>query len=163
MGDSELHVKTLVIGIGNRHRGDDAIGPLVVDAIRGALPSGSQAIETTVTDGDIADLALRWRADQDVIVIDACRSGRPPGTIQAVDGLTTTIPTGPDPVSSHGIGLAEAIELARVLGRLPQSLAIFAIEAGTLDHCAPVSEPVSAAITEVVEKILAIQLGRRAS
>ena len=153
MNTSESIAKTLVIGIGNRYRGDDAIGPLVVDAIRRAASSGRQEIETIVTDGDLSDLALRWQADNDVIIVDACRSGRPPGTIQVVDGLTTTIETGPYPVSSHGIGLAEAIELGRLLGRLPRSLAIFAVEAATFDHFAPLSEPVAVALTEVATEV----------
>lgn len=140
----------LVIGVGNRDRGDDAAGPLVIDALR---RSEGPPLKTTEVDGDLSDLAKRWDADQTVVIVDACYTGRAPGTVVVVDGLTTEFPRGREPVSSHGIGVADAIELARLLDLLPRSLTIYGIEAGSFDHFAAVTEPVEKAILEVVDRI----------
>ncbi len=143
--------RTLVIGVGNRDRGDDAVGPSVIDALRSY---NADELETIVIEGDLSDLALRWTADQAVVVVDAVRSGRQPGTIVAIDGLSRAPSAGGHPISSHGVGLFEAIELARILNRLPQSLVIFGVEACSFDHFAPLSEPVAAAVPQLTEQVL---------
>lgn len=151
----------MVVGIGNRHRGDDAVGPLVIDRLEKRLPAGRTPPKPAlvVVDGDLCDLSLRWQADQAVVIVDALHSGREPGAIVTIDGLRTPLRSGREtvsgrePLSSHGIGLAEAIELGRHLGRLPRSLTIVGIEGATFDHGAALSRPVAAAVDEVAERI----------
>ena len=43
-------------------------------------------------------------------------------------------------ISSHGFGLAHAVELARALGRLPSRLIVFAIQGETFDYGESLSE-----------------------
>jgi len=141
---------TLVIGVGNRDRGDDAIGPLVIDAIQQQRPDG---VETLTLEGDLSDLGLRWQPDQTVIVVDAMRSGRQPGTIVTMDGLDHELKPDDGLISTHGMGLAEAIELARLLDRLPRALTIFGVEAETFELMRPVCPAVAAAIDELAGRI----------
>ena len=146
--------RPLVVGVGNRDRGDDAVGPIVADAVRSA--SGG-AVDTEVIEGDLSDLALRWRPDQPVIVVDAMVSGRPPGTMVELDGLHGHLGRSTSGLlSSHGIGLAEAVRLAGLLGRRPASLTVLAIEAASFDHFAPLSEPVAAAAIIATERIRSV-------
>ena len=49
----------------------------------------------------------------------------------------------------------QSMQLAEALGRLPDRLVVFAIEAEDLDLCAPLSPAVAAAAEEVVARILA--------
>lgn len=151
MNALDRSLDVVVIGVGNRNRGDDGVGPLVVDAVRRGAPA---CITTTVVDGDLSDLPLRWNGDQTVVIIDACRTGAAPGTIRVFNGLTTALPTGHRPISSHGIGLADAIEMARMLDRMPRSLTVFAIEAHSFDHMAPASAAVARAAGQVARRIL---------
>ena len=125
----------LVVGVGNPSRGDDGIGPAVVDAI-GARPDLA-GIETVVAAGDLSDLVVTWRPDHDVVIVDAMVGGGPPGTIRTVDGLRDPLPGSNRPLSSHGFGLVDTLELARLLGRLPRSLTIVAVELGDIDDLGP--------------------------
>ena len=134
-----------VIGVGNRDRGDDGVGPLVVDEIRRCCPE----IETFVAEGDLSDLAMRWEADQSVVIIDAISSGRPVGTIVEIDALAEQLPTQQGLLSSHGVGLAEAVELARLLDRLPRQLKVIGVEAKSFNQFDPVTPEVAAAIKQL--------------
>ncbi|MFW2382454.1 MAG: hydrogenase maturation protease [Acidimicrobiales bacterium] len=143
----------LVAGVGNPSRGDDAVGPLVVEAFRRRLGVESSRVETIVLIGDLIDLVLSWRSDQDVVVVDAMVGGGPPGTIRETDGLDGISPARAA-VSSHGVGITESVELARLLNRLPRSLSIIAVEASTFEHFEPPSPAVASSIPVVVDRLL---------
>ena len=141
-----------VIGVGNRDRGDDAVGPRVAEEIRRRW--GFRAI---VVEGDLSDLALRWPLDDHVVIVDAAVTGAPTGTIHVVDGRRDDLGTDDVAWSTHGIGLGDAIALARLLDRLPTALTIIGIEAERFDHLAPLSAAVAAAVDRVVQ---AVELAR---
>ena len=145
----------LVVGVGNRDRGEDAVGPIVVDALVRSAPG---EFETLIVHDDMTDLVMRWGERTDVVVVDAMVSGREPGTIVCVDGLTESLPTSDVVVSTHGIGLPETIELAHHLDRLPHSLTLYAIEISTTGYGEGLSHEVSSAVTAVVEDIISIDL-----
>ncbi len=154
--------RPLVIGIGNRLRGDDGIGPMVIDLL---LARHDADVDTVMVAGDLSDLAMCWDTDRAVVIVDAMVSGRAPGTVTVLDGTpfcgadepdgTAGSATGLDqPLSSHGVGLAEAIALARAIGRLPGSLSIIGIEGRSFEPGDPVSEPVAAAAPVAAEHIV---------
>jgi hydrogenase maturation protease len=145
-------VRALVVGVGNRNRGDDGVGPRVVDAVRARLAH----VSTYLAHGDLSDLVMRWEPDQRVIVVDAMVSGRPPGSIVQVNAIEEQLPIDGGLLSSHGVGLAEAVELARVLDRLPATLTIFGVEAEQFEHLGKVGTNVASAIDEVVDRIEAL-------
>jgi hydrogenase maturation protease len=120
-----------IVGIGTEF-GDDAAGPLVVQSLASgpALPVGVEAIPC---DRPLELLDLLQGIDAAVLV-DATRSGRPPGTVHepAIDELCEA-----RPVSSHGMGVREALAMARALGRAPDRIAIIGIEAGSATGARP--------------------------
>lgn len=138
-----------MIGVGNRDRGDDALGPLVVDAVQAA---GTVA-ETLIAEGDLSDLTLRWDTDQDVIIVDAMRSGACPGTILEIDAVAERLPNESQLLSSHGISLADAVELGRLLERMPRRLTVIGVEAKSFDDLAAINPVVAEAIPKVVMRI----------
>jgi hydrogenase maturation protease len=133
----------LVIGLGNRLRGDDGAGAEVARRVR-TVP----AHEVT----DPASLFDMWSGDDGVIVIDAVSSGAPVGTIHRIDVTQSPLPL-TSSTSSHAFGLAEVVELARSLGRLPRSVQVYGIEVGSLSPGSQMSPQVEAAVQEVVEEI----------
>ena len=145
-------MQALVVGVGNRNRGDDGVGPRVVDAVRARLAH----VTTYLAHGDLSDLVMRWEPDQQVIVVDAMVSGRPPGSIVQVNAIEEHLPIGSGLLSSHGVGLAEAVELARVLDRLPATLTIFGVEAEQFEYLGEIGTNVASAIDEVVDRIEAL-------
>ena len=54
-----------------------------------------------------------------MILIDAARSGKAPGTVHRLDASASPIGGQVFPRSSHAIGVSEAIELARASDVLP--------------------------------------------
>lgn len=143
----------LVVGVGNPTRGDDGIGPAVIEAIR--AESDLDDVETMVAAGDLSDLVVTWTSDQHVVIVDAMVGGGPPGTTVMIDGLRDPLPEADRPLSSHGFGLVDTVQLARILGRLPSSLTIVAVQVGETDHLAPLTESACNAVAEVVATITA--------
>ena len=138
----------LLIGVGNRDRADDGVGPAIADRF-----AGSAGVDVLVREGDLADLALAWAGYRAVIVVDAA-AGRPVGSI-TIDDAASAGGSGSPQVSTHGLGLAEAIELARRLGRMPSRLVV--IEVGGRDFgLGPMSRPLERALDGVVECVACV-------
>ncbi len=140
----------LVIGVGNPARGDDAVGWRVVDAL-----AGDPALRTLRSDGDVAELVDAWSGEARAVVVDACDAGGEPGALVTFDAARAPLPARAFP-SSHAWGLAQAIELARALGTLPDSLPVIAVELGRLDAGAPLSPAVAAAVPRACEAVRAL-------
>jgi hydrogenase maturation protease len=141
-------VKPLVIGMGNDFAGDDAAGRLVVRGLRGA--SGFDRAECH---GAAADLVTLMEGRQRVLIVDACRSGATPGTLHRLDAGTGDLPPWLRSISSHGIGLAEGVALARTLGVLPPRVEVWAIEGEDFATGAGVSPAVADCIAAVCAAI----------
>lgn len=147
-----MRAAVLILGVGNADRGDDGVGPAVVARLRGRLPPG---VEARVARADAADLMAAWDGRDGAIVVDATRSGADPGTVRrfAAEGQALPAATGGDP-SSHALGVAQAIELARVLGRLPGRLTVFGVEALQFELGAGLSPAVARAVDAVADRVL---------
>jgi hydrogenase maturation protease len=150
--DREATGSAVVIGIGHPDRGDDAIGRLVAARLRGRVPE-----EVTVVDedGEATRLVDRLGRAASAILVDASVSGAAVGTIHRFDAARDPLPEGKPGMSTHGFGLATAIELARVLGSLPRRCIVYAVEARSFVLGDALSPEVAAAADEVVERVLA--------
>ena len=141
----------LVIGIGNQFRGDDAVGLTVARRVQEASPNGVTVREES---GGGTALMETWQGADTVILVDAVSSGAPPGTIHRLDAQAQPIPARFFHYSTHAFGLAEAVELARALNRLPQRLVVYGIESKMFAAGAPLSPEVEAAAWQVVQRVL---------
>ena len=143
--------RTRVIGIGHPDRGDDAVGRIVCARLRRETSAHVEIIES---DGEAARLLDLFDGADDVILVDAGLSGAAPGTIHRLDTVAAALPRPMFATSSHAVGLAESVELARTLGLLPQRCVVFAVEAATFELGAPLSAPVAAAVDRLVADVL---------
>ncbi len=145
-------MSALVIGIGNPDRGDDAAGVRVVERLRSLAPPG---VRLETVGGDLLTLLDLWAGAESVVLVDAMVSGAEAGSVRRLDasdrGLREQLGTF---VSSHAFGLGDAIELARNLGRLPERLVVYGVEADQIGPGAPLSDAVARAIPVVAEEIL---------
>jgi hydrogenase maturation protease len=125
--------RRLVVGLGNRLRGDDAIGLEVAEAL-----AGSPGIEAVALEGEPVELIELWRDAREVVIVDAV-AGAEPGRVRRLSGDAARGPwQAGAPASSHALGLAQVLELAAALDRLPPRLEVWAIEG---DAFATGSEP----------------------
>lgn len=141
-------MKTLLIGVGNDFAGDDAAGRLVARALRDV-----PGLDVAECHGAAADLVTLMEERKRVLIVDACLSGAAPGTVHRLDGTGAELPPWLRSVSSHGIGLAEGIALARVLGCLPERVEIWAIEGADFSTGAEMTSAVREAVVAVADEI----------
>ena len=130
-------VRPLVIGIGNVQRGDDGAGRHVARLLRHMLADKAEIVEQ---DGEATAILARLEGAATAYLIDACMSKAPPGTVHRIDAAEGELPLSSSDLSSHGFGLASAIELARTLGQLPPQTVVFAIEAESFEPGAPLTK-----------------------
>lgn len=143
----------LVIGTGNPLRRDDGAGPAVVERLQGArLPP---AVELMQHNGDGLSLINTWQSYAYVILIDAACAGGNPGTIHRFEASAIELPRDLLCSSSHLFGPAEAIALARSLGRLPDKLLVYGIEGIDFAYGEGLSPEVAQAVGMVTERIMA--------
>ncbi len=144
--------RMIVIGIGNPDRGDDGAGRRVAQRLRGNLPAHVMIEEL---DGEATSLLALLEGADAAFLIDACVSNSEPGTVQRFDVAGAPLPQAGFRLSPHGLGLADAIELARALRQLPPSCVVYAIEAGSAENGGVLSAAVAAAVDVVGASIQA--------
>jgi len=140
----------LFIGIGNPLRGDDAAGLLAARALRAR---GAEGIEVLELEGEPVDLIEAWTGAEAVVVADAVASGGVPGEVHRIDAAAGPLPAALAGASTHAMGLAEAVELARALDRLPPLLLVYGIEVASFATGAEPSPAVRAAAERVAEMV----------
>lgn len=159
-----------MIGVGNEFRRDDGVGPAVASLLRERTDSRGSLPDTVVSvcDGDPARLIGLWAGAGLAVVVDAAHA-RPasPGRIHRV-ALDAVWLGQPATTSSHGLGLGEAVDLARALGQLPGRLVVYAVEGsdsspgtGLTPAVAQAVEALADAVEDEVVRHRAAQQGRR--
>lgn len=142
--------RVLVIGVGNEFRSDDGVGLIVACKLKGINISGVNVLSLA---GEGGDLLRVWKDYGTVFLVDAVVSGSAVGTLHRVDLRKQKVPVEFSGSSSHALGIAESVELARVLGTLPPRCIFIGIEAGNVGMGTKVSKSVAKAAEEAVKMI----------
>lgn len=140
----------LVFGVGNEWRSDDAAGLIVARRLGEPPLPGVRVVER---EGEPLGLIEEWSEHDEAIVVDAVRSGSEPGVIHRVEATREKLPAELFRGSTHAIGLAEAVELARALGRLPRRLLVLGIEGGRFTAGSGLTPEVEQAVTQLVAEL----------
>lgn len=144
--------RVLVVGIGNPDRGDDAVGPAVVQVLAERLPDD---VLMRTRSGNMLALIDDWAGFDAVVCIDAAAPMGAPGRIHRIDATTDTLPRDMSCTSSHAFGLAETIALARTLSRAPRDIVVFAVEGRSFDGGAGMTADVAAAVDPAADRVVA--------
>ncbi len=139
-----------VIGIGNRLRGDDAIGPLLIDALS---ELSDPRLELIDAGSDALGILEHLENRKKVILVDACSMGRKPGSVVSFDPADVNLILADDPMSLHGLGLAESLRLAESLQMLPEQLKIIGIEPDSIQFNGTLSQPVRRALKTAIQTV----------
>ena len=157
-----------IIGCGNCDRGDDAAGVLVARRLhalcvetlavetRGVEISGVEIprLEVIEQSGESFSLMDCWIGCERVILVDATAPSGTPGRIRIWNVNADWLPEDIFPCSTHAFGVREAVELARVVTRLPQTLLVYGIEGKQFSFGAPLCPEVGRAVETVAQQIL---------
>jgi len=149
-------MRIAVIGVGNEFRRDDGVGWAVVARLaeraeERPLPSGTTLL---VCDGDPARLITLWEGADLAIVVDAAHAhpGHP-GRVHRLELDGEQLSQTGSATSSHGLGLGDAVELARELDRLPRQLVVYAVEGADSSLGTGLSTSVAAVVEPLTERI----------
>jgi len=149
-------MRALVVCVGNDLAADDGVGREVF------LELGKRALQDDVRLvflglGGI-DLIEQLDGEERLIVVDAVQFGEPPGTVHILDW--DSLPhMAPRPVSGHGIGVREAIEVCARLypERVPKNIWLVGIEGECFDQLgAGLSADVQQAVIEAADVVFSL-------
>jgi hydrogenase maturation protease len=146
---------TLIIGLGNPLLRDDAVGLHVARRVRAAL-AGRDDIEVVEEACGGLRLMECLIGHERAILIDAIRSGRPPGSVMTLDPREMDTQHS---ASTHDVNLPTALALGRRSGaRLPSDdqLRVIAIEVEDVETFGEQMTPaVEAAVDRAAGQVLA--------
>jgi hydrogenase maturation protease len=164
-----------IIGIGNPLRGDDGVGPAVVELLRGTAPISLDMPRVTVSpdvetalgtvspdvemlcrgapdgfellalSGEATGLADALTALDAAVVVDCARGRDAAGTIRRFTLPGDLMPPETSATSSHAGGLELALRLLATLGRMPLRVTVFTVTGANFEAGAPMSAAVAAA------------------
>ena len=146
-----------IIGSGNFDRGDDAAGllvarrlhTLVVETLGVEIPG----VEITEQSGESFSLMDCWTGFEHVILVDATAPRGTPGKVRIWNAHAGGLPEDAFPCSTHAFGLREAVELGRVMNRLPQTVLIYGIEGKQFACGEPISLEVEYSVESVAQQL----------
>lgn len=141
-----------LFGIGNPFRSDDRIGRLIAQQL---FDLNSPSIGIYESDGDGAKLIDQWQDARVVFLVDAVSSKQPIGAIHRYEAHDTPLPNAIFGRSTHHWGMADAIELARRLHKLPPRVIVYGIEASNFSYGLDLSPPLQAALPHMLRDLRA--------
>ncbi len=144
----------LIVCIGNDLVADDAVGFHIYNRLNASgLPRGVRTLYLAV--GGIGLLDHLDGSEQAIIVVDAVKFGRMPGTI--VRSKWNALPKAAhSPVSIHGIGLREVFEIVPILypGMYTDAIYFIGVEGAEFNQCGVGLSPmVEGAVDEALRTI----------
>jgi len=102
-----------IIGIGNILRGDDGIGPAIIEELKKLdLPDSIQLIDIGSDAFSIIDY---FENKQPVLVIDCAHMGKKPGEVVKFDVKENNLPILDKAISIHGFGFSDVYKMAQGL------------------------------------------------
>jgi hydrogenase maturation protease len=142
---------SVIIGVGNEFRRDDGIGPALLEVVR---PLDLPGVRLASADGEPTQLLDAWAGAALAVIVDAVLlEPSVPGRIHRTS--VEQIPRGGHSASSHGLGIPEALLLGQALDRVPQRMAVFAVEAADLGFGRGLSPAVAGALPGLTRAVLA--------
>lgn len=141
--------ETLVIGVGNILLMDDGAGICAMRQLRDSRP---RLENTQFLDAGTLNFMLSTDIERagNLVIFDAADLGQQPGTVQCFlnEELDDFLCSGSR--SAHEIGIADLMDFARLMDRVPSNRALIGLQPEIIDWGEWLSEPVEAAIPAAV-------------
>jgi len=148
-GQSFLNV--LVLGLGNILLSDEGAGVKAIEELKNRYDC-SDAVE--IIDGGTMGLELLpyFEERSHILIIDAVKTGRKPGTIVRIDDPPAYFGSKTSP---HQIGLADVMGVAVITDIMPQYITLFGIEPKQLSTGLVLSTEVASNLSRLVDMVAA--------
>jgi hydrogenase maturation protease len=143
------------IGVGNEYRQDDGVGLFIARHLGLLHLPGAR---TTETQRDATRLMDLWIGAEIVFVFDAVFSGAASGAVYRLDAVNKPLADDLFQLSTHRLGIVEAVELSRTLNQLPAELVLYGIEGLNFGQGQGLSLPCKRSALNVIRRVL-VELG----
>ncbi|RPI49847.1 MAG: hydrogenase maturation protease [Chloroflexi bacterium] len=144
--------RILVLGAGNLLLSDDGVG---IHAIRRLAELADLPEEVQVLDGGTLGLDLLYYLEgvSRLLIVDAVKAGRPPGTLSRLAGEEVPAYFSTK-ISPHQIALPDLLLAARLRDLYPQEVVVLGLEPASLAVGLELSPDVAAGLDTLVEAVL---------
>lgn len=144
--------RTLIIGVGNADCGDDAVGCRLIDEL---ARRGIETVDTIRSAGEPSQLIALFDRRATVYLIDAVEAIQSPGRIHRFDVSDRALPAElAQPYSTHGMGVHEALELARAIDSLPPITIVYAVEGVDFEPGAAMTPEVQSNVSVLADRLV---------
>ena len=145
-------IPLLVLGLGNVLLGDDGAGVTAVDYVTRhfAAPEGVSLLDGGTLGMSL--LPLLSSADR-VILVDAVAADAPAGSLVRLEGEDVAHAS-LHRLSPHQVGVADLLDGARLVGRLPATLVLLGVVPASIELEVGLSPAVAASIPELAELVV---------
>lgn len=126
-GSAEATAPVLLLGLGNPLMSDDGAGQELLARLESEAPKWGQNVE--FLDGGTQGLALlgRFEGRKAVVFLDAVRFGDKPGAVHSLRG-EELVRMGAPGTTAHEGSAPQILAALRLLGEVPQEVAVVGIE-----------------------------------
>lgn len=151
-----MNSKTVIVGVGNEFRSDDAVGLICIRKLREILNKGNNNIFLFENNGNLLNLLTFVEPTDRFFLIDAAQSSNLNDIGKIIKITLDTIEKLEEVnlYSSHSINIREFLILAQTLNRLPRKGSIIVIFANNFNFGTELSNNVKMAINSVTDMIL---------
>ena len=140
-----------VLGMGNTLRGDDGIGPHIIDELKKKnLPD---SIELVDIGSDAFSIIDHFEKEQPVLVIDCAQMGKEPGEIVKFEVKDENLPILDKAISIHGFGFSDVYKLATNLYKNIQCT-IIGVQPKSLEFNTGLSDEVKNKIPLIIKMVM---------
>ncbi len=141
--------RVLVLGLGNTLMQDEGVGVKVLEHLDAEY---TWPENVTLLDGGVMGLELLpyMESADAVLLLDAVRTGAPPGTVVRLEGAEIPAVVALK-ISMHQVGLQETLAMCQFRGTTPERLVLLGVVPATLEMGLTLSPKVAAEVRPLVE------------
>ena len=140
-----------VISLGNELRGDDSIGPAVVNELRTMdLPDHVTLIDAGA---DASAVLEHLIAEEPVLLIDCAQMGKQPGEVVKFKVNDSNIKSFEKSISLHGFSFGEVFKMAEQFGPIPDC-SIIGIEPKSIEFGQKLSDEVKQSLPSIINMVI---------
>jgi hydrogenase maturation protease len=126
MTEEKIYPKVVILGIGNLLLGDEGIGIHFIQTLDKDYLRHHNA--ETIDGGLCPEFASLVEDASKLIIVDAVKGGKPPGTTYRLNVDDVTAGLAPANLSLHYANILDSLKLLQKLGKGPQETVILGIE-----------------------------------
>ncbi|MFH1957817.1 MAG: HyaD/HybD family hydrogenase maturation endopeptidase [bacterium] len=149
-----MHKNIIVLGLGNILLKDEGIGVHIAqEMVKKSLPENVKVIDA----GTASLYAFsKLKNINKLIIVDAVRGGKKPGTVYRMDSRDLPAPACPDSayLSLHHINVSNVLRITEKMGNVPEETVIIGVEPKEIDWGMELTPDIKQKVPDIVNTVL---------